>query len=57
VAVEEGDGGVSVGAPRAAGIGQCIIGSQKGIIRQMNRKEIGVVLLVVPDWVRGRVDG
>jgi len=23
----------------------------------MNRKKIGIVLLVVPDWVRRRVDG
>jgi uncharacterized protein (UPF0254 family) len=57
VAVEEGDGGVSVGTARAAGIGQGVIGTQEGIIRQMNRNEIGVVLLVVPDWVRRRVDG
>jgi hypothetical protein len=57
VAVEEGDGGVGVGDARAAGIGQGVIGPQKGIIRQMDRKKIGVVLLVVPDWVRRRVDG
>lgn len=47
---------MSVGAARAAGIGQGIIRPQKGIIRQMNRKKISVVLLVVPDWIRRRVD-
>jgi hypothetical protein len=55
--VEEWDGGVGVGTARAAGIGQGVIGSQKGIVRRMNGKEIGVVFLVVPDGVRRRVDG
>lgn len=55
--MEEWDGGVGVGTARAAGIGQGVIRSEKGIVRRMNGKKIGIVFLVVPDGVRWRVDG
>ena len=57
MAVEKRDGGVGVGATRAPGIGQGIIWPQKGIVGGMNRKKIGIVFLVVPDWIRLRVNG